>query len=90
MNAIQLVTAPTTDIESPQISMSRKSRFLSAFGPAFEMNTAPVVESGLRSTMNPQTMIEDTRARRFVPPTSLRSGGAMGRNAGRMTPVVLA
>ncbi len=32
-----------------------------------EMNTAPVVESGLRSTMNPHTMIEDTSARRFLP-----------------------
>src|SRR6266702_776568 len=92
VKASQLTIAPTTDMERPQISMSRKSLFLFALGPALAMNTAPVVESGERSTTKPHTMMDETSGRRSAldAPSCFRSGGAIGRKAGRITPVVLA
>src|SRR6266702_2098246 len=92
VKASQLTIAPTTDMERPQINMSRKSLFLFALGPALAMNTAPVVESGERSTTKPHTMMDETSGRRSAldAPSCFRSGGAIGRKAGRITPVVLA
>jgi len=43
VKASQQTTAPTTDIDNPQISMLRKSFVLSAVGGQFAMKTAPVV-----------------------------------------------
>lgn len=62
MNSTQQSTAPTTDIEKPQIIIPLYTGFLSIWSGAPEMNTAPVVESGLISVKWPATIIVETNA----------------------------
>src|ERR1051325_8190753 len=88
LKRIQQITAPTSVIESPHHSNWLNSFLAStSFGSA-AMQSAPIVESGERSTRCPPTYIDAAIESGSAPRRCARPG-TVGRNAGSTTPDVL-
>ena len=76
-------------IDSPQISIFRKSSRASSAWLSAATQIAPIVDSGETSTSEDPTLILSATARGSPPPTCCTSPGAVGRNVGSTTPDVL-
>ena len=79
-------SAPTIDMDNPQISRFRKRRCLFSCSPAQAMQRAPRVDSGEVSTRWEPMLIEEIMAITSAPATSLARPGTNGRNIGMTTP----
>ena len=81
--------APTTVIDSPQASSLLKTLRTFSAGRDAAMQSAPVVESGDRSTRCAPMFIDAAIATGSPPPSRSIRPGIVGRNAGSTTPEVL-
>src|SRR5688572_28765690 len=82
-------TAPTTVIDSPQISSFRNRSRAATGATTAATHNAPSVDRGDTSTSADPMLIESATASGSPPPTWLTRLGTIGRNAGRTTPSVL-